>query len=157
VNLGRAWVAMSAHSAVGTGKAVSQLHCAAFASLYSLDQRTGHPGYLVPVLCRWSASFARQLLQFDSFRPASSPSVCVSGRPWKLNASVLPSPLGRQSVASLVPAERKPNRRVCPHPFVTQPAHRPFERGDREPLTCAYTHTCVRVRLVYYDYTLTLL
>jgi hypothetical protein len=78
-------------------------------------------------------------------------------KPWKLNASVLPSPLGRQSVASLVPAELKPNRRVCPHLFVTQPTHRPFERGDREPLTCAHTHTCVRVRLVYYDYTLTLL
>jgi hypothetical protein len=61
------------------GKAVSHLHCAAFASPHSLDQRTGYPEYLVPVLCRWSASFARQLLQFASFRPASSPSVCVNG------------------------------------------------------------------------------
>jgi hypothetical protein len=30
------------------GKAISQLHCAAFASLHSLDQRTGHPEYRFP-------------------------------------------------------------------------------------------------------------
>jgi len=52
------------------------------------------------------------------FLPPCLPLRLRKRKPWQLNASVLPSPSGRQSVASLMPAERKPNRRVCPHPFV---------------------------------------
>ncbi len=41
--------------------------------------------------------------------PCLKPSVCVSGRPWKLNASVLPSPPGRKSkrVRCRLPSENR--------------------------------------------------
>jgi hypothetical protein len=92
----------------------------------SLAQRTGHPGYREPRPVQMGFVAARcHLSPFASFRPASEARGLRNRKPRQLNASVLPSPPGRQSVASFVPAERKPNRRVCPHPFVTQPAHRP--------------------------------
>jgi hypothetical protein len=141
-----------AHSSPRTGKAVSQLHVFVThsgkrisldywrdastqgdpsVSLVIVDRRKpSPPGTGAPKVHGRSTGFTASLRRsatLASFRPA----FVVLRLPQmedrdKLNVSVLPSPPGRQSVASFVPAERKPNRRVCPHPFVTQPTHRPF-------------------------------
>jgi len=66
------------------------------------------------------------LSPFAVFRPAFA-SVCVSGRPWKLNASVYQALRAESQNDYVVALRVKQNRRVCPHPFDTQPAHHPFE------------------------------
>jgi hypothetical protein len=100
-------------------------------SLVIVDRRKpSPPGTGAPKVYGRSTGFTASLRRsatLASFRPA----FVVLSLPQmedrdKLNASVLPGPPGRQSVARFVPAERKPNRRVCPHPFVTHARPPPF-------------------------------
>ena len=79
------------------------------------------------------------------FRPASSPSVCVSGRPWKLNVDVF-KPFGfTDGSRKLYAVRSKPFTASLPAPLCYPcPPAAPLREGQRTPHVCAYAYVRVR-------------
>jgi hypothetical protein len=134
-----------AHSVVGTARRSVSFSCDAFALFrFPCPRSCPPPDTGTPDNCRGLRRYTRQLSPFVSFRPAC-PSVCVSGRPWKLNVNVF-KPFGfTDGSRKLCAVRSKPFTASLPAPLCYPcPPTALLREGQRTPHVCVCAHVRMR-------------